>query len=311
MPAVLAALAMFAGLSAHAAEWSEGTPISDARAFGGAAARGETVFVAGGAGLTGPVEDFAAYDTIGDLWRPLPPMPVGRQSFGMAVNRDGGVYISGGYAGDTSLEPSVEVWRYDIANAVWLRVADMPSGRARHGMASIDGKLYVVGGEGSNASRVLVYETDDGSWSDLGADLPSSRMDLVVVAQEQRLFAIGGRTAGGATSQVHAFDVSKGGSWRTLSALPSPRADAAGGVVGTMIHVAGGRSNDPMRTFAEHYVFDTANDRWQSAQALPLPRLGAAAAGADGAFVVIGGSGGAGVFSIFTASDVVNIYRRP
>ncbi|MEQ8745741.1 kelch repeat-containing protein [Pyruvatibacter sp.] len=303
------ALVLLSGLSTgHAAEWSEGAPIGDARAFGGAAARGETVFVAGGAGLEGPVEDFAAYDTVGDIWRPLPPMPTGRQSFGIAVANDGGLYVSGGFAGQEFDAPSADLWRYDISSAVWVQMADMPAGRARHGMASVGSKLYVVGGEGPNPSRVLVYDTATADWSELEADLPASRKDLSVVAAGDQVFAIGGRTPGGVTGQVHAIDVTLRGAWRTLPALPAPRADAAAGVVGGKVHVAGGRSNDPMRTFSEHYVFDTASNRWQTAPSLPLPRLGAASAGVDGKFVVIGGSGGAGVFSFFTASDVVNIY---
>ena len=76
------------------------------------------------------------------------------------------------------------------------------------------------------------------------------------------------------------------------------------------IHIAGGRSNDPMRTFSDHYVLDVATGRWQTSDPLPLPRLGAAATGSSAGFVVVGGSGGAGVFSIFTASDAVEIYTR-
>lgn len=294
----------------QAAEWTEGAPIGQARAFGAAAAHGETVYVGGGAGLEKPVADFAAYDTIGDIWRPLPTMPVGRQGFGMATAIDGGVYVAGGYAGEDFDKPSAELWRYDMANAVWVRMEDMPAGRARHGMASVDGKLYVVGGEGPNASRVFVYDTFQDKWTDLGADLPTPRKDLGVVAANGSIYALGGRTGSGVTAQVHRLDVTAK-RWSSAPALPAPRADAAFGVIGADIHVVGGRSNDPMRTFAEHYVLNTANGRWQTSAPLPLPRLGAASAGAGGLFVVVGGSGGAGVFSLFTTTDVVNIYKSP
>jgi len=297
-----------AGFTAQAAEWTEGTPIVEARAFGAAAAQGETVYVAGGAGLERPVADFMAYDTIGDIWRPLPTMPTGRQGFGMAAAIDGGVYVSGGYAGEDFDTPSAELWRYDMANAVWVRMSDMPAGRARHGMASVDGKLYVVGGEGPNASRVFVYDTFQSEWRDLGADLPSPRTDLGVVAANGAVYALGGRTGSGVTSLVHKLDVSAN-RWSSVAALPAPRADAAFGVLGGRIHMAGGRSNDPMRTFSEHYVLDTAGGRWQTQASLPLPRLGAASAGAGDMFVIVGGSGGAGVFSLFTTTDVVNIYK--
>lgn len=293
---------------ASAAGWTEGSPIGEARAFGAAAAQGETIYVAGGAGLEEPVADFAAYDVLGDIWRPLPTMPIGRQGFGMATALDGGVYVAGGYVGEDFDKPSSELWRYDMANAVWVRMADMPAGRARHGMASIEGKLYVVGGEGPNASRVFVYDTFQAEWSDLGADLPAPRKDLGVVAASGRVFALGGRTGNGVTAQVHVLDV-EARRWRQADALPAPRADAAVGVVAGKIHLAGGRSNDPMRTFSEHYVLDASGGGWRTAEPLPLPRLGAASAGSGGAFVIVGGSGGAGVFSLFTTSDVVDIYK--
>ncbi|MEP0070796.1 kelch repeat-containing protein [Pyruvatibacter sp.] len=300
--------AMFTVAPAMAGSWSEGAPIGEARAFGAAAAQGETIYVAGGAGLKEPVADFAAYDVLGDIWRPLPTMPIGRQGFGMATALDGGVYVAGGYAGEDFDTPSSELWRYDMANAVWVRMADMPAGRARHGMASLDGKLYVVGGEGPNASRVFVYDTFQAAWSELGADLPAPRKDLGVVAAAGNIYALGGRTGNGVTAQVHVLDV-EATRWRQGSALPSPRADAAVGVVAGQIHLAGGRSNDPMRTFSEHYVLDASGGGWRKAEPLPLPRLGAASAGSGGAFVIVGGSGGAGVFSLFTTSDVVDIYK--
>ena len=213
-----------------------------------------------------------------------------------------------GLAGEEFDAPSAELWRYDIRNAVWVQMADMPAGRARHGMASVNGKLYVVGGEGPNASRVFVYDTFKSAWSDLGADLPTPRKDLGVVAYGEQVFAVGGRTNSGVTGQVHALDIETK-RWQKLASLPAPRADSAVGVVAGKIHVVGGRSNDPMRTFADHFVFDVQAKRWATQEPLPLPRLGAASAGAGGMFVVVGGSGGAGVFSIFTASDVVDIYK--
>jgi len=289
------------------ADWLEGAPIAQARAFGAAASIGDTVYVAGGAGIEATVADFAAYDTIGDIWRPLPTMPSGRQGFGMAA-LDGAIYVSGGYAGDEFDQPSRELWRYDAVTAVWLQMPDMPSARARHGMAAIDGKLYVIGGEGPNASRVLVFDGYQGEWRDFGADLPVPRKDLGIVVAAGRVYAVGGRTGSGVTGRVDALDVSAR-RWTSAPDLPAPRADAAIGVVGSRIHVAGGRSNDPMRTFAEHYVLDANGGRWASEAPLPLPRLGAASAGSENGFVVVGGSGGAGVFSLFTTTDVVNIYK--
>lgn len=282
--------------------------MGDARAFGAAVGYGDSLFVAGGAGLTGPVDEFAAYDTIGDIWRPLPAMPVGRQNFGMAAASDGGIYVSGGFAGDESLDPTSDFWRYDIKAAVWVRMPDMPSARARHGSAAVGGDVYIVGGEGPNASRVFVFDTGKREWRELAADLPAPRTDLSVEASGSMIYAIGGRTAGGATSRVDALDTSGSARWRSVASMPDARAEAAAGTVNGRIHVAGGRGNDPMRTYSDHVTYDPSANRWARDTPLPLPRLGAAAAGVGGRLVVAGGSGGSGVFSIFTASDSVSIY---
>lgn len=313
--AAAAFLFALAGLAATAAaaDWREGAPMAAARAFAAAAGAGDTLFVAGGAGLTGPVSDFSAYDAIGDIWRPLPSMPVGRQSFGMAAAADGGIYVSGGFVADGESGgeadgPARDFWRYDIASAVWLRLPDMPAARARHAMAADGGRVFVIGGEGPNASRVMVFDIADGEWRDLGADLPAARTDLAAVAHDGRIYAIGGRLTGGATARVDVLDPGPAPRWRPGPALPAPRAEAAAAEVGGAIHLAGGRANDPMKTYADHYVLAGNGGGWTQGVALPLPRVGAAAGGAAGRFIVAGGSGGAGVFSFFTASDSVSVY---
>lgn len=296
--------------AAHAAEWREAAPMAAARAFAAAAGSSETLYVAGGAGLTGPVSDFSAYDAIGDIWRPLPSMPVGRQNFGMTAAADGGVYISGGFVDDDAGGSRArDFWRYDLQSAVWVQLPDMPAERARHGMAAVGGRIYVIGGEGDNASRVMVFDIAERQWSDLGADLPGARTDIAVTVRDGAVLVIGGRMSGAATARVDVLEPGGAPRWRLGPALPSPRAEGAAANVGGVLHFAGGRGNDPMRTFANHYVLLDGAAAWTEGPALPLPRVGAAAGAAAGAFVVAGGSGGSGLFSFFTASDAVSVFN--
>ena len=296
---------------ALAESWTEGAPMAPARAFAAAAGEGDTLFVAGGAGLTGSATDFAAYDVVGDIWRPLPTMPVGRQNFGMAAGGDGGIYVSGGFSGSESVDPAQDFWRYDIDSAVWMQLPDMPAPRARHAMAAAGGKVFVVGGDGPNAARVMVFDIASQEWSDLGADLPAPRTDLGLAAFDGGIYALGGRMPQGATARVDILDLRAASPrWRSGPSLPSPRAEAAVAAAGGYLHLAGGRANDPMKSLVEHFVLESPAAGWRQALPLPLPRVGAAAGGAAGRFVVAGGSGGSGIFSFFTASDAVNIYER-
>jgi N-acetylneuraminic acid mutarotase len=74
------------------------------------------------------------------------------------------------------------------------------------------------------------------------------------------------------------------------------------------IHVTGGELRRPPRTYGDHFVLDLASGSWSKAAPMPTPRHGAVAAASGDKFVVVGGSPGAGVYTVFTESDVVDIY---
>ncbi|MDO9127346.1 MAG: hypothetical protein Q7U42_10805, partial [Parvibaculum sp.] len=72
----------------------------------------------------------------------------------------------------------------------------------------------------------------------------------------------------------------------------------------------GGEQRRPPRTYGDHFVLNVASGSWSRAAPMPTPRHGAVAAAMDGKFVVVGGSPGAGVYTVFTESDVVDIYAE-
>ena len=76
------------------------------------------------------------------------------------------------------------------------------------------------------------------------------------------------------------------------------------------LHVTGGEQRRPLRTYGDHFVLDLAGTTWRRAPSMPTPRHGAVAAAANNRFIVVGGSPGAGVYTVFTESDVVDIYTE-
>ncbi|MFZ2467976.1 MAG: hypothetical protein WAW54_06240, partial [Parvibaculum sedimenti] len=96
------------------------------------------------------------------------------------------------------------------------------------------------------------------------------------------------------------------GTWRVGPPLPAPREGHVAAVLGGKIHVTGGQSLSPPKTFADHFVLE--GGAWVKAAPLPTPRHAAVAAATGGKLFVIGGSPGAGVFTVFTQSDAVDIY---
>ncbi|XP_019634967.1 PREDICTED: kelch-like protein 12 [Branchiostoma belcheri] len=62
--------------------------------------------------------------------------------------------------------PSKQAFRYDFPSDTWLRLPDMPRGRARHQSVVVDGKLFVVGGDAEATSSMTMdcYDPVEGAW---------------------------------------------------------------------------------------------------------------------------------------------------
>jgi len=311
--------------AASAQGWRDGTPMTTARAFAGAALLGDELYVVGGDSTSGPRSVAEIYDVRGDIWRAAVALPVGLQQFGMA-ELNGRLFVTGGYeelpprrdelggfggsaiteavAGDTD-----KVWIYDPKIGSWIAGPSMPAARAGHGLVAINGKLYAIGGRGDGASRVFVYDPGRDRWETSGSSMPSPRVAAAYAVADGLVYAIGGLEGGAASARVDVFDPASG-NWRSGPSLPAPRAGHVAAVLGGKVHVTGGEQRRPLRTYGDHFVLNLAANSWQRAPAIPTPRHGAVAAAVDGRFIVIGGSPGAGVYTVFTESDMVDIYSE-
>ncbi len=288
--------------------WREGIPMTTARANAGAAMLGDDLYVIGGGSTSGPRSLTEVYDTIGNIWRADVALPVGLEQFGIAAT-GGKIYVAGGYAtGGTRDEPTVEetngAWIFDLAGG-WRSAAPMPEARIGLGLAAVGGKLYAIGGRGVEAGRVFVYDPAADAWTVARENLPAPRSHAAVVARGSDIYVIGGMENGAPTARVDIFDTTRG-TWRIGPSLPVAREGHVAAVLDGNIHVTGGESLYPPKTFADHFVLE--GDGWHRAASLPTPRHGAVAASAHGKLFVIGGSPGAGVYTVFTQSDVVDIY---
>ena len=139
--------------------------------------------------------------------------------------------------------------------------------------------------------------------------MPVPRVEAAYVAVGSRIYVIGGLSASGeALSRVDIFDTAEG-SWSRGPDLPSPRAGHVAVRFGNAIHVLGGEQRNPPKTYADHFVMDLGGQGgWRKSTSLPTPRHGAVAAADGKRLVVAGGSPGAGFYTVFTESDVVEIF---
>ena len=138
------------------------------------------------------------FDLDTQKWSALPPMPY----------VDGKLYAIGGRVGSCySGGWSSNVWMneaYDIATNTWATRAPMPTARSGTGIAALDGKIYVLGGEGwvDDFGGVFraneVYDPNTNTWS-RAARMITPRHGFAVAQVGKTIYAVSGvNNAGGA-----------------------------------------------------------------------------------------------------------------
>jgi N-acetylneuraminic acid mutarotase len=147
-------------------KWSALPNMPTARGALAAVAVGKKIYVMGGARIPqgtsmpdglyggGPVELVGTnevFDTDTNGWSTLAEMPTPRNHHSVEVV-DGKIYAIGGRVGSCfSAGWSSNIWMndaYDIATNTWTPRAPMPTARSGTGIAVVDGKIHVLGGEG-------------------------------------------------------------------------------------------------------------------------------------------------------------------
>jgi N-acetylneuraminic acid mutarotase len=293
--------------AAQASGWTASERLETPRAGLAATSTGDLIFVGGGAAAGDPSTAFDVFDAAKEAWRPLPALPKGLMSFAMTVSGTQ-VFISGGYAADAPGEPRKEVWAYDTNNAGWSKKASLPHARAAHAMIEVKGRIYVIGGNGPEGDKTLIYDPGEDKWT-TGAAIPAPRRAMGVATDGKRIYAAGGiKSDGGVSSAFDAYDPAAN-TWMSLPALPTARGALTAAVIDGSVHVVGGATWRPLKTFATHDVFDIASKTWSKGAPMLNARQGMASGVAAGRWWVIGGGSGAGVFGVFTASDAVEAYE--
>jgi DNA-binding CsgD family transcriptional regulator/N-acetylneuraminic acid mutarotase len=127
-------------------------------------------------------------------------------------------------------------------------------------------------------------------WTELAA-LPEARSRLAVVADESRIYAIGGENAAGVTGEVAVYDPASNG-WLPGSSKPTPVSNVSAAVLDGRFYVPGGTTSAGGVTNVLE-VYDPAANAWDVRSPLPVSVTGYALAALQGKMVLFGGWDGA------------------
>jgi Kelch motif len=244
----------------------------------------------GGARDAGPAPSTSAAPPAGGLaWRRLAPAPSPRTEVAAAaVGRR--IWVLGGYGSDGTTLATAEV--YDTGTGTWSRGPDLPVA-VNHAMAAtLDGVLYVAGGNDAGGPSSQVARLDGDRWRAL-APLPQGRSAGGLVALGGRLYLVGGVVDGGLAADTQVYDPAAD-RWTSAPGLPTPREHLGAAAAGGRVYVVGGRVRGVGNNLATADAFDPGSGRWARVADLPTPRGGlAATATAGGQVVAVGGEAAA------------------
>ena len=178
--------------------------------------------------------------------------------------------------------------------SLWVSRAPMPEPRGRFALVTLNGRLYVIGGETpeGGVGTVAIYDPRLDTW-DTAADKPTPAANLAAVAVEDRIYALGGSTRSGdrdrPISTLEIFDTATG-EWSSGASLPTPLAAHAAVAWSGKVFAFGGWNGTSYT--GDALAYDPAADRWERLPSLPTPRGFAGAAVLGGQILVIGGYDG-------------------
>lgn len=239
----------------------------------GTARLGDVVYVAGGhqgREHTYPKESFLASLEALDLktgeWSTLAPRPVAAHGYGIAAvekeeqgRKKRYLYAFGGFVHSDAHVPKWKsvpfVDRYDVQANRWERIGELSAPRSSNVVATVGGKIYLIGGwdstpkkpndlEGKFSSVIEVFDPATEKLTVSDAVLPSPlRRAMTAVVVKDEVVLVGGIGQGSAhfdlLDKVTAFKPSTG-KWRELPPLPFRTFAPAAGAIGDELFVFGG-----------------------------------------------------------------------
>ncbi len=237
---------------------------------------------------------------VGPQWSAKPTLPFAVQEIYPALH-NGRIHVAGGLLGEGGRVVGVSDRHvaYDPATGQSATMAALPAPRHHPQAVSAGGRLYLLGGFGTNAgavnwimqSETLVLDETAGAWRTLAA-APSPHGESTAAVVGQRIHIVGGRAptrdanlayGDHADTDLHlVYDVGAD-AWSKAAPALSKRNSAAGGLLGGLWHVAGGRHVADGPSDA-HEVYDPKEDRWRAAA--PMPK--GSGAGGNAAGVIAG-----------------------
>ncbi|XP_035691243.1 kelch-like protein 24 [Branchiostoma floridae] len=114
-----------------------------------------------------PLQSIICLDPDSQQYYHVTTLPTSVSGYMSVASTEGYLYVTGGrvqplVGHGPHTVPSRQAFRYDFSSDTWLRLPDMPAGRADHQSVVVDGKLFLVGGD--TLVTMDCYDPEEGAW---------------------------------------------------------------------------------------------------------------------------------------------------
>jgi N-acetylneuraminic acid mutarotase len=197
------------------------------------------------------------------------------------------IYVCGG-----SLSGPVTniVEEYDVLSDSWTTKAPLPFSQLEGLGATVNGKVYVIGGYDGNAlDNVQEYDPTTNIWIARSAMItPRSQISGAVINNKVYV-------AGGWPGEYNILEVYNPAtnSWTSDTSLPYGLVQNNGGVaVNNELYIIGGKTYDWNTIFDFNSKYSPVTNSWSAMAPMPLPRFSGAAVYYNGKIHFFGGTDG-------------------
>jgi N-acetylneuraminic acid mutarotase len=244
-------------------------------------------------------------------WATRAPVPFVVRALAVAVARDS-IYIMGGAAGSgLGSFVSSGVRAYSPTTNAWEWRLGLPAGRqGGDGAATINGIIYLPGGEGSASlptRSLYAYNTGTQAWS-TRAPMPTYGACGGSAVISGQLYVFSGCTRSSTNTEIdarllHRYNPTTN-TWKTLQPASVTHFRPVVATYGGKLYVVGGNSasGSPMRRVD---MYDPATNSWSTRAGMPTPRVNAGGAFLGGKLYVVGGRSGTAYLNTVEAYDPV------
>lgn len=262
--------------------WSRLPDLPEELTHSAVVADGNTIWLVGGYvdDHPGPAtRSVWKFDTSSRTYTRGPLLPAPRGAGGAAIVGRA-LHFFGGtnrVAGSTADPDQPQHWVLNLdGGTTWSARANLPNPRNHLAGATVDGKIYAIGGQHNENENtglqadVHRFDPATNSWTKV-ASLPKARSHIVSVVRDGQLYVLGGTNPGNtASSDVTVYSPGTD-TWSKAPSLPGGRKTPVAGLIDGTVYLSGG--SHATSTYAGRF-----GARWEAGTAMPVA-LGEVAGG--------------------------------